>query len=174
MSKINEAEFKVLMVEHPQAADSFFAAHFHVSNEAARKKRIKLEKKLEAIIKVDAQAELGKIANATKDNLEKDVEALRRIAMNELKTAIDKRDRKGMETWYDKATSNAKLRADISKSLNILIDNRTQNLTVNNLIINTKAYHDFIEKELTPEQWMAYLRAAAKWEEHDTQSYRMQ
>jgi hypothetical protein len=126
--KVNEAEFKVLLVEHPQAKDSFFAEHFHVSNEAIRKRRRKLEKRLDAIVQGSNQDKLGEVVNATKNNLEKDIEELRRIALKELQVAIDGKDRRGMLDWYDKATANAKLRIDISKSLNVLIDNRSVNI----------------------------------------------
>ena len=129
--KVSETELKILMVAHPQAKDSFFAEHFHVSNEAIRKRRRKLEKQLEVIVQADANAKLDEVVNTTKDTLEKDIETLRRIALSELKEAIDKKDKKALAVWYDKATTNAKLRADISKSLNILIDNRAQTININ-------------------------------------------
>jgi hypothetical protein len=142
MSKINETEFKVLLVEHPQAPCSFFAKHFGVSDEAIRKKKKKLEKKLEAHVQVSNQIKVGEVVSTTKNVLEKDIETLRRIALNELKQAIDTKDKKALAVWYDKATANAKLRADISKSLNILIDNRTVNVT---LIERRKEARDFLD-----------------------------
>jgi hypothetical protein len=119
--KINDTELKVLLIQYPQEPNFFFADHFKVSVEAIRKRR----KKLEAIVQYPTQ-EVVKVVETTKDKLEGDIEELRRIAFDELSKAMTQNDRRAVLDWFDRVTGNAKLRADISRSLSLLVDNRTQ------------------------------------------------
>ena len=77
-----------------------------------------------------AGAEVAEVTETLQVKLEKDVETLRRVAASELKKAIDAGDRKGMLAWWDRFMLNAKVRGDLGKSLNILIDARDQSTHV--------------------------------------------
>ena len=112
--------------EHPK----FFADKHPLSRVAITTRLNKLKQEFPDWRKRVAGAEVAEVTETLQVKLEKDVETLRRVAASELKKAIDAGDRKGMLAWWDRFMLNAKVRGDLGKSLNILIDARDQSTNI--------------------------------------------
>jgi len=133
LSTEQKKEFRTTALENMDKWDapSWFSERFPITRAGARKKLNRLKKEFPEWDSRQITKEVHEVSNGIREKLEKDIESLRRVSFGQLKDAIEKKDAKALQIWYDKATANARLRAELGRSLNVLIDARDQSTTVN-------------------------------------------
>ena len=121
-------EFRRVALENMAMWDSpiWFSNQFPISRAGARKIILKLKEEFPEWNEKQAIKEVSEVTNGLRGKLEGDIETGRRYSLKQLKEATDRGDQKLMLAWWDRLMANAKLRAEMGRALNILIDARDQ------------------------------------------------